>query len=574
MTPLGCPGEAWAPLSPQQRDLWLAYQRWPRLRGTHNIPFITRAHGQLDPACLRRALVSLVSRHPILRTRIAVHDGQPMQQVQAEIVAPIQWHDARGFDPHHLNSIINADFVQPFDLACGWLVRASVYQTDDEEAILLIVFDHLACDDWSFWRLVDELGSSISAGGRCVAPPPPDYLAYVREQERWLRGPRAARQLEYWRRELNDGLGAIDLALAPATGREPEPAAASVILGGDLVAQLGMLAKRHRTTIYTVLLASYLTLLHRMSGQEQVAVTSPLAARGGGEWDDTAGLFANLVTLGASFPRGASVSDLLQSLRGTVQRAMVHQDYPVSELVSRLRPGHSASGNSPFRALFTMQVPRGGRHMLGLIDADPQESFAWGGLRLSPYPLNAARGASQFDLSLEVAVLASGLGAVFRFDAARLGFGIGEALLARWQVLLLAMVRDDSHPVGQLPLLAQADHRQLLDWNDTAREFPADGCIHALFEDQVERTPDAVALVFEDESLSYAELDARANRLAHHLQSLGVGPDARVALLLERGVSMVVALLATLKAGGAYVPLDPAYPTERLAFMLQDCAPE
>ncbi|WP_354359844.1 amino acid adenylation domain-containing protein, partial [Variovorax boronicumulans] len=473
----------------------------------------------------------------------------------------------RGHASSEVDRHAQEEAAAPFDLAHGPLIRGRLLKLAEQEHVLLVTMHHIVSDGWSMGLLIDELsalyGAYVQGLPDPLAPLAVQYADHAVWQHRWISGALLQRQLGFWREHLQGAPALLELPCDHARPGTQDYAGDSVPITLDpaLSQALRALGERHGCTPYMTLLAAWAVLLARLSGQGDVVIGSPSANRGRAEIEPVIGFFVNTLALRIELSGNPSVGELLAQVRATTLAAQAHQDVPFEQVIEALNPVRSMAHQPLFQVWFGWQNTPGG-------------SLVMPGLQLQA--IERARRAAQFDLALDLGDSGGVIGGALSYATALFERASVERFVAHLHTLLQGFVagdamRDETR-VAQLPLLAQAERRQLLvDWNDTAREFAADGCIHALFEDQVERTPDAVALVFEDESLSYAELDARANRLAHHLRSLGVGPDARVALLLERGVSMVVALLATLKAGGAYVPLDPAYPTERLAFMLRDC---
>ena len=342
----------------------------------------------------------------------------------------------------------------------------------------------------------------------------------------------------------------------------------------ELTGKLRQLASRHDTSLYVTLLTAYFILLRRLTGQDRVALGSPLPARGTGEWHDVVGSFFNPVVLQASFEPSLTVAGLLRAVRRTAFRALANQDYPLGELVERLNPPRDHAGHPYFQTMFVFQNPRGSADVLRLVaGVNSHAPIRWGGCEVLPFwrPMNGGAG---FDLVFELAGIGEEIVGDLEYATALFEPATINRYLGYWRQLLEGMAADDSQAVDRLPLLSAAERqRVLVEWNATEAEYPQDKCIHELFEAQAARTPGAVAVEFKGRLLSYRELNGRASRLAHHLRGLGVKPGERVAFCVERSLEMVVGLLAVLKAGGAYVPLDPAYPAARLAFMLEDSAP-
>ena len=463
-------------------------------------------------------------------------------------------------------------------------MRACVYRLRGRQSILLLVFDHLVCDGWSFWRLVDELGEILEDTEAAIVlarggGPEEDYFAFVRHERHWLKGKQAEKQFTYWREALAEQYPVLGLPTDRPRVLAPSPKCDFVVftLPPELANALRQLAKRHGTTLYVVLLSAYFILLHRLSGQDRIAIGSPMPARGNGRWDDVAGTFINAVPLRVFFDPDLTVETLLRIVRGSAFRALRNQDYPLTELVERLNPARN-QGHSPyFQTLFVFQNPRGAAKALALmvsgVGGRDRTTVRWGGYDAAYWREPTDR-VTTLDLELEVIEAGEEILGRLEYATALFEHETAERWLGYLRRVLEAMAADETQAVERIALLSEAERERVVyEWNATDAEYPSDKCIHELFEEQAARTPDAVAVVFEDQSLSYGELNGRANRLAHYLRGLGVKPDERVAICVERGLDMVAGLLAILKAGGAYVPLDPAYPAERLAYMLADSAP-
>jgi non-ribosomal peptide synthetase component F len=390
---------------------------------------------------------------------------------------------------------------------------------------------------------------------------PVQYADYAVWQRRWLEGEVLRRQAEYWRAAL---AGAPVLLTLPTNRPRParqDYAGASVDVRMDatLTGALRTLSLRHGTTLHMTLLAGFAALLARLSGQDEVVIGSPVANRGRAEIEGLIGFFVNTLALRIDVSGSPSGAALLGRAKAVSLAAQEHQELPFEQVVEIVQPPRSLSHAAVFQAMFAWQNA-------------PEGTLELPGLTLSV--LESGSAAAKFDLTLSLGEAGDEIAGSLGYATALFDHETIERWLGYWLRLLEAMAADDSQAVDRVALLGEAErHRIVEEWNATEAAYPAEKCIHELFEAQAARTPDAVAVVFGDERLSYAELNARANRLARHLIKLGVKPDDRVAICVERSLEMVVGLLATLKAGGAYVPLDPSYPAERLGYMLADSAP-
>jgi amino acid adenylation domain-containing protein len=428
-----------------------------------------------------------------------------------------------------------------------------------------LTLHHIIADEWSvevFVREMAVLYKTFLAGSSSPLPELSiQYKDFTYWQRQWLQGEVLDTQFSYWKQQL-DGVPAI----LPLPTDYPRPAIQtyrgarqSLELPQTVADAIAALSRQEGVTLFMVLLAAFQTLLYRYTGQEDVCVGSPIANRNRDELKGLIGFFVNTLVLRSNLAGNPSFQELLQRVRQVALGAYAHQDLPFEQLVEALQPERDASYTPLFQVAFIL------RNALHLEEIP--------GLTLSP--LNVESETAQFDLSLVVERTERGLIAAFEyntdlFDAARIA-----RMLGHFQTLLLGIVANPQAKLSDLPLLTEAEKHQLLvEWNNTQVDYPQDGCIHQLFEAQVEKTPDAIALIFENQRLTYRELNNRANQLAHYLQHLGVKPEVLVGICMERSVEMVVGLLGILKAGGAYVPLDPTYPKERLAFMLEDaCVP-
>jgi pristinamycin I synthase-3/4 len=446
------------------------------------------------------------------------------------------------------------------------MLRARLLRLGGEEHVLLATMHHIVSDGWSMSVMTREIGALYAAFAAGAASPLPElalqYADYALWQRSWLDGEAMERQLGYWRERLADAPPVLELPTdrprpAEPSGRGGEvPFAVPAALAGRLQA----LARSEGATLYMVLLAAYQAVLSRWSGQDEVVVGSPVAGRSHRALEPLIGFFVNNLAMRTDLSGDPSFRALLGRVREGALQAYAHQDVPFEKLVAELQPARDLARHPLFQAMLVLQNT-------------PDTAMALPGLTLRA--LRAEAHGTSFDLSLYAAqaddgtLLGSLVYAADLFDADTID-RFGAHLLR----LLECVAEDPDARLGSLDLLPQAERRRLLvEWNDTAIEYPRHLCIHQLFEAQAARSPDAIALACGSRQLSYGQLNARAERLADHLRSLGVGPERRVGICVRRSLDMVVGLLAVLKAGGAYVPLDPSYPAERLAFILGDAEP-
>ncbi|MGA4358649.1 amino acid adenylation domain-containing protein, partial [Ralstonia nicotianae] len=560
-------GEA-LPLSFAQQRLWFLAQMEGGSEAYH-IPVGLRLKGELDEDALRRSLDRIVARHEALRTRFVAEDGQAVQLiVPADVGLTLEWVDlsAEEASEHQLGLLAEAEARAPFDLEQGPLIRGCLVKLGEQEHVLLITMHHIVSDGWSQGVLARELGTLYEAYRAGNADPLPalpiQYADYAVWQRRWLEGGELQRQGTYWEQALAGAPTLLSLPTDRARPAQQDYAGGSVEVVFDATLSVGLkrLSQRHGTTLFMTVLAGWSALLSRLSGQGEVVVGSPVANRTRSEVEGLIGFFVNTLALRVEVG-GATVSELLGRVKAKVLEAQAHQDLPFEQVVERVRPVRSLSHSPVFQAALSWL----NTEAVGL-------SLELEGLTIEG--VGAGQAAAKFDLTLELRETSEGLTGSLDYATALFDRATIERYLGYLQRLLKAMAADDSQEVNRIALLDEGERTQLLEsWNETAAAYPQASTIHGLFEAQVRRTPEAIAVVHEGQQVSYAELNARANRVAHALRRLGVGPDARVGLCAERSVELVIGLLGILKAGGGYVPLDPSYPQDRLAYMLEDSAP-
>jgi amino acid adenylation domain-containing protein len=556
-----------APLSFAQQRLWLP-ERMEEVSQPDHIALGFRLIGTLDEPALRRALDRVVARHEALRTSFALRNGEPVQRVApADVGFALREHDLRQHDnaAGELQRLVIEEAEAPFDLETGPLVRGRLIRLADREHVLLVTIHPIVADGASAGVLTGEMSALYAAFREGRADPLPvlaiQYADYAIWQRRWLSSEALEAQSDYWRGVLAGAPALLDLPTDRPRPAHLDHAGASVplVLDARLTAALKALGLRHGAGLFVTLLAGWAALLARLSGEDDVVIGSLVANRTRTEIAPLIGLFANTLALRLDVSGSPGVSELLQRVKARVLEARQHLDVPWEHVVERVRPPRSLAHAPVFQVMFAWQN-----------DAD-------GGLQLpglTVTPVAMPRSVANFDLTLSLAEAGERIAGRLEYATALFDRTTVERHAGYLRKLLEGMVADDARPVERLPLLGDAErHRLLEEWNATEAEFPRDECIHELFEAQAARTPDAIAVVHEDARLTYGELNACANRLARHLRGMGITPDARVAICVERSIEMVVGLLAILKAGGAYVPLDPAYPIELLGYMLKDSAP-
>ncbi|HEV2147673.1 MAG TPA: amino acid adenylation domain-containing protein, partial [Longimicrobiaceae bacterium] len=552
------------PLSFAQQRLWFIDQLHPG-SSAYNVAFPLRLHGRLDVAAMRRALTALADRHEVLRTVFGTVDGAPVQVVRppAEVAFPVM--DLRGpaeeAREREARRLVAEESARGFDLASGPLMRAGAVRVAEEEWVLLFTLHHIVSDGWSMEVLVREVSALYAAFAAGEEPSLPElpvqYADYAVWQRAWLSGDVLQEHLAFWRESL---AGAPPLLELPTD--RPRPAVAGYAagasgfeLGAEATAALRALARREGATLFMTLLAAWQLLLSRYAGQEDVVVGTPVAGRDRLETEGLIGFFVNTLVLRTDLSGAGSFRELLHRVRETTLGAYQHQELPFEKLVEELGTGRSLAHTPLFQVMFTHR-------------ADTGEELRLGGARVEG--IGGAGGTVKFDLLLTQVEAEDTIQGHLAYRADLWEAGSMERLLEHYVRILEEVGAHPERKPAELSLLGAAERTRVLEaWNDTAADRPR-ACVHEQVAAQAARSPDAPAVVSDAETLTYAELEGRANRLAHHLRALGAGPEARVGLLLERGAATVVAVLAILKAGAAYVALDPAHPDERLRFVLAD----
>jgi amino acid adenylation domain-containing protein len=558
------PNRTSIPLSFAQERLWFINQ----LEGaaaTYNMPAALRLIGTLDLPAFRQAIAEISRRHETLRTSFSTNNGIPTQLIHAAAI------EFEVIDLQHLadsdRKLILTEHIQqsaltPFNLEIAPLIRSSLLQLSETESIFCINMHHIISDGWSIGVLIQELSALYSAYCVGATSPLPElaiqYADFALWQRQWLSGEVLAQQLQYWVSQLQ---GAPELLQLPTD--RPRPSlqtyhgkTINFTLSRELSQQLQGISRQMGSTLFMTLMAAFATLLYRYSGQTDVMIGSPIANRHRSEIESLIGFFVNTLVLRTRLEDNPSFVQLLAQVRETTLQAYEHQDLPFEQLVQALQPQRSMSHSPLFQVMFVLQnAPLGEIELPGLTLCELAHDST----------------VSQFDLTLSMAETPMGLDCAWEYSTDLFETSTIERMASHFENLLSAIVANPQQPMSELPLLSESERERLLiEWNDTQTTYPQDKCIHQLFEVQVEKTPDPIAVVFEQQELTYRQLNERANQLANYLQTLGVKPEVLVGICVERSIEMVVGLLAILKAGGAYVPLDPSYPTERLSYMLSD----
>lgn len=553
------------PLSYAQQQLWILMQLDPD-SPTYNIPIGLHLRGQLDIHALEMSIHEIVQRHEVLRTTFVASEGQPQQIVHTEVLTPLQVVDLRTYPAEdreiEAQRLVLKEARTPFDLVHGPLFRTTLLQLGEEEYILFLNVHHIVFDGWSEDVVFKELSEFYVAhlsGKPCFLPELPiQYADYSIWQREWLQGKILDEQVAYWEEQLSGAPPLLELPIDRPRPLEqsPEGAVSWFELPEGILKGLKRISRLEGATLFMILLAAFQVLLYRYSGQRDIVVGTPIANRMRKETERLIGFFVNTLVLRTQLGDNLGFRELLRRVRGTALEAYAHQDLPFERLVEYLRPARSLSYNPIFNVMFTFQ------------NASADEPGLAG---LETNRLNLHTATTKFDLNVLVRESQKGLVGGIEYSTALFDRSTIERMIGCYQTLLESIIANPEQRISDLPILTEAARRQILvEWNNTKVTSPNDKCVHQLFEEQVERAPDAVAVVFEDQHLTYTELNARANQLAHYLHSQGVGPDVLVGICVERSLELIVGLLGILKAGGAYVPLDPTYPKKRLAHMLVD----
>jgi amino acid adenylation domain-containing protein len=556
------------PLSFSQQRLWFLDQLDP-CSFTYNLFSAYRLKGEINVAALEQSFNEILRRHKVLRTVFRSEGGNPVQVVLPNLTIKIPVSDLRATVSRDdrwakARRMFTEEAQRPFDLASGPLLRITLLQLTDDEYVLLRAMHHIVFDGWSasvLFRELSELYAALSTGQPSpLADLPVQYADFAKWQRQWFQGERLESQLSYWKKQL-ENIAALQLP----TDRHRQPlqttrgARRHFALSPRLSFELTHLSHQHGATLFMTLLAAFQTLLHRYSGQTDIVIGSPVAGRSRKEFEELIGFFLNTLVLRLDLSGNPTFIETIRRAREVCLQALSHQELPFEKLVEELHPDRNLGSNPLFQVTFAFQN-------------SPRTTPRFSNIKMDE--LEVETGIARFDLHLFMEEIDGHLKGYCDYNTDLYDASTIERMVGHFQTLLDGIVANPDQPISELPLLAEAEKHQLLvEWNDTGTDYPNDNCIHQLFEEQVERTPAAVAVVFEDQKVTYRELNNRANQLAHYLVKLGVGPEVLVGLCLERSIDMIVGLLAILKAGGAYLPLDPDEPKDRLFLMLEDAQP-
>jgi amino acid adenylation domain-containing protein len=553
------------PLSFAQQRLWFLDQLVPG-SAAYNLPAAVRLRGALDTEALRASLGEVLKRHEVLRTSFQMTGGRAVQVINPWrfLVLPVTDLGSLSESERETEArrLATLEAQLPFDLSSGPMLRAGLLRLDETEHVLLLTMHHIAADGWSMGILITEVAALYEAF--CAGQPSPlkelpiQYSDYARWQCEWLQGEMLDQHIAYWKEQLAGAPSVLELPLDhPRPPAQTSSGAHKIFnLPVGLRDRLRELSRREEVTLFMTLLAAFQTLLYRHTAQEDICVGTPVAGRNRPEIEDLIGFFINTLVLRGDLSGDPRFDELLGRIQKMSLGAFTHQDLPFERLVEELQPERDVSHTPLFQVMFALQNA-------GLSD------IKLGNLALST--IEVEQGTAKFDLSLSLEETEQGLKGVFEYNTDLLEDATITRMVGHLQTMLEGIAAHPESRLSELPLLTETERHQILvQWNDTEAAYPADTCFHHLFEAQARRTPGAVALIFEDEELTYGELNHRGNQVAHYLRSLDIGPESLVGLCVERSFEMIVSLLGILKAGAAFLPLNAHYPPERLAYMLED----
>jgi amino acid adenylation domain-containing protein len=554
-------GPANVPLSFAQERLWFLDQLEPN-RPIYNLPDSHYFKGALDLEALERSLSEIVRRHEVLRTTFQIVDGEPVQVIASPQPMALEVIDLSASPlaerETEAQRLANKEAQRPFDLSRGPLFRVRLVRLAETEHVLLLTMHHIISDGWSLGVMAREMGvlyEAYKAGQSSpLAELPIQYADFAVWQREWLQGEMLEQQLGYWRQQLGGELPELELPMdRPRPARQSyRGAGAAIEVSDEVRLRLKEIGREGGATLFMTLLAAFKVLLWRYSRLDEILVGTPIANRNRAETESLIGFFVNTLVLRTKLRGEETFRELLEQVRETTLGAYEHQDVPFEKLVEELQPERNLSRQPLFQVMFALNEYKD-LELAGL-----EQTWMQTEIRIV-----------KFDMTVSMVAGEDYIGGALIYNIDLFNADSIRRMIRHFQLVLESIAANPDQRLSELLLLSPAEHQMLTTWNDTKHEYPQ-ACLQDLFQTQVARTPEAVALVFKEESLSYRELNCRANQLAHHLRRLGVGPEVLTGILLERSVELIVGILGVLKAGGAFVPLDPAYPKERLSFMLED----
>jgi non-ribosomal peptide synthetase component F/acyl carrier protein len=552
----------YVPLSLAQERLWFL-DRLESNIPIYNIVVPVLLKGKLNVKVLEDSIKEIVKRHEILRTNFTAIDGQPVQVISDEskfVLSEIALQNLPKND-RAIKELISQEQKHSFDLAQESLLRVNLVTIDETEYLMLLTTHHIIADAWSRGVLFRELVTLYSSF--CTGKPSPllelpiQYADYAIWQREGLQGDVLKKQLSYWQQQLQDELPVLNLPTDRSRSQERSyrGASASLTLPQTLTQTLKDFSRREEVTLFVTLLATFNILLYRYTEQEDILIGSPVANRNRVEVQDTIGFLVNTVVLRGDLSGNPTFRELLGRMQEVVLGAIAHQDLPFEKLLETLQPNRSVSHQPPFQVMFSLQnVPEAALEMpeltLSLLEVENQTAF--------------------FDLVFSWQEIDSRLIGTLEYNTDLFDAATINRMLGHFQTLLESILVDCNCTISSLPMLTEQELNTIKEWHQIDSEYSKNACLHQLFEERVEKTPDAIAIVFEDRQLTYQQLNQKANQIAHYLHSQGIKPEDKIGLCVDRSLEMIAGILGILKAGGAYVPLDTTYPQERLNFILED----
>jgi amino acid adenylation domain-containing protein len=557
------------PLSFSQSRLWFLDLLEPN-NPAYNIAVAFRLDGALNEEALQRSLQTIIQRHEVLRTTFESQDGVPIQVIHEFNQVPLTITELTNVEKEkqeeHLKNLIREAIISPFNLRSLPLLRVHLYQLAKNIHVFVLVIHHIIADGWSLGLMIKELSLSYTAfcQGEVakLQPLPIQYADFAHWQRTTFEQTQLPAQLAYWKQKLAGKIEVLELPTdypRPAIARY-QGGTVSFTINREISVAFQRLCEGQGATLFMGLLGVFSTLLMRYSGQKDLLIGTPIANRNRKQIESLIGFFVNTLVIKTDLKGNPDFLELLLRIKEETLQAYAHQDVPFERIVEEIQPERNLSHHPLFQVMFVLQNAPMGKLEL------PQ-------LQLTPWQIEQVT--AKFDLTLLMTETEQGIQGRWEYRTDLFDVATINRMVGHLQTLLECIVANPQQRITELPLLTATEQHQLLvNWNNTQVEYPQDKCLHQLFEVQVEKTPDAIAVVFENQHLTYDELNKRANQLAHYLQYLGVKPEVLIGICVERSIQMVVGLLGILKAGGAYVPLDPTYPQERLSYMLADSGVE
>ncbi|MDZ7402463.1 MAG: amino acid adenylation domain-containing protein [candidate division KSB1 bacterium] len=553
------------PLSYQQQRLWFLDQMAPG-SSNYNIPVAVRISGKLNIEATIQSLNEIIRRHEVLRTNFLTIEGKPVPVISPRLTINMPIKDLSNLSEQEREAVAQQEAIrealQPFDLAKDALIRGRILKMSSESYVMLLTMHHIVSDGWSAGVIIQEFAALYQAFAQGKPAPLPElpiqYIDYAAWQREWLKGDVLQLQLDYWRKQLEGCPPVLELP----TDR-PRPAeityngaSARLTIPADLTEEIKAFCRKEGVTEFMALLAAFQTLLYRYSSQTDICVGTPIANRGRAEIENLIGFFVNTLVLRTKFSGRPTFREVLNQVQKTSLGAYAHQELPFEMLVDVIQPERSMSHTPLFQVMFAFQNT-------------PVQDLKLPGLIISPFQTKSVT--SKFDITLSVREFEGEYRGLWEYNTDLFNEDTIKRMVRHFKTLLKNAVQQPELSVDRLPLLELDERQQLIvDWNRTEKDYPTDRCIHQLFEERAKSSPEALAVVCGDKQLTYGELNARANQLAHLLRKKGVGPDTLVGLCVERSVEMIVGILGIMKAGGAYAALDPSYPAERIQYILED----